>query len=159
MKKSNQWVLHDLKIQVFIAGCKALGLICKLITTPLWNLIERKDIHIMDMNKHYLELTTFLNDASQDLDGFISGRMLPFGENTYIKRGKVFEKLISQSEHDGNTCTILSIVLPAIAKLAQNNFRDHLPGGTFENLSEQQIEVTKSVASLAKVCLLILMDS
>ena len=100
----------------------------------------------MDMNKHYLELTTFLNDASQDLDGFISGRMLPFGENTYIKRGKVFEKLISQSEHDGNTCTILSIVLPAIAKLAQNNFRDHLPGGTFENLSEQQIEVTKSVA-------------
>lgn len=89
----NQWVLHGLKIQFLIAGCKALGRICKLITTLLWNLIERKDIHIMDMNKHYLELTTFLNDASQDLDDFMFGRMLPFGENTYIKG----TKYISQS--------------------------------------------------------------
>ena len=32
------WVLYDLKVPFFVAGCKALGLISKLITTPLWNL-------------------------------------------------------------------------------------------------------------------------
>ena len=39
---SNKWVLHDLQVPFFLAGCKALGLICKLVTTPLWHLIEKK---------------------------------------------------------------------------------------------------------------------
>ena len=50
------WVLHDLKEPFFVAGCKALGLICKVITTPLWNLIEDKSINIIDMNQRYLQL-------------------------------------------------------------------------------------------------------
>lgn len=119
---SNQWVLHDLKISFFVAGCKALGLICKLVTSPLWNLIEKKDIHIMDMNKFYLQLTTFLNDASNNLDDFMSGNILPFGVDTYVKRDNVYQKLITPIEYDGETCTILSIILPVIAKLTKNHF-------------------------------------
>jgi hypothetical protein len=49
---SNKWVLHDLEIPFFKAGSKSLGLICKLVT--LWHLIERKDLHIVDMNHYYL---------------------------------------------------------------------------------------------------------
>ncbi|XP_033731138.1 uncharacterized protein LOC117320739 [Pecten maximus] len=143
---SNQWVLHDLNTSFFIAGCKALGLICKLVTSPLWNLIEKKEIHIMDMNRHYLQLTTFLSDASNNLDDFMCGQILPFGEDTYVKRDKLYEKLITPSQYDGETCTILGIILPAIAKLAKNHFRDHLPCGKFANPSEELKETTKSVA-------------
>lgn len=39
---SNQWVLHDLHISFFVAGCKTLGLIGKLVASPLWNLTEKK---------------------------------------------------------------------------------------------------------------------
>jgi hypothetical protein len=42
-----QSVLKDLKTPFFIAGCKALGLISKLITTPLWNVIENKNVSIV----------------------------------------------------------------------------------------------------------------
>lgn len=39
-----QSVLHDLETPFFISGCKALGLISKYITTPLWRVIENKDV-------------------------------------------------------------------------------------------------------------------
>ena len=143
---SNQWVFHDLKIPFFIAGCKALGLVCKLITSPLWNLIERKDIHIMDMNQYYLQLTNFLADAANNIDDFMTGKLLPFGQDSYIKEDKIYEELTSQSEHDADTCTILSVVITAIAKLTKAHFKDHLPGGLHENPTNEMREETMSVA-------------
>ena len=37
-------------IKKFLAGCKALGLINKLVTGPLWRVIDTKDVSILDMN-------------------------------------------------------------------------------------------------------------
>ena len=70
---SNPWVRHDLQIPFYIAGTKALGLISKLITTPLWDLIEDKSVHILDMNTKYLELQTYLIDAAKNIDQFMAG--------------------------------------------------------------------------------------
>ncbi|KAK3096973.1 hypothetical protein FSP39_005288 [Pinctada imbricata] len=143
---SNPWVLFDLKVDFFVAGCKALGLVCKLITTPLWNLIEKKNIHIFDMNDCYLKLTTFLEDAANNVDNFMSGNLLPFGDDTNIKRDKIYEELVCASEHDADTSTILHVVLPAIAKLTKAHFKDHLPGGIYENPDTQKRKETMSVA-------------
>lgn len=142
---SNNWVLYDLKISFFIAGCKALGLVCKLITTPLWHLIERKDLHIMDMNNFYLQLTNYLKDSVNNIDDFMAGRLLPFGGDTYLKQDKIFESLVTSSEHDYDVCIILSVILPAMAKLTQNHFRDHLPGGLYKNPSDELRDITRSV--------------
>ena len=46
-------VLVDVQVPEFIAGCKALGLVNKLITGPLWRVIESKDLSILDMNCRY----------------------------------------------------------------------------------------------------------
>lgn len=56
-----QSILHDLKIQEYLAGVKALGLISKLLTCPLWHLLEDKSVNILDMNEKYQQLVTFLN--------------------------------------------------------------------------------------------------
>lgn len=40
----------------------------EIITAPLWRLIEQ-DSHILDMNMHYLELYTFLNEQSKFMKG------------------------------------------------------------------------------------------
>jgi hypothetical protein len=42
-----QSILHDLKIQEYLAGVKALGLISKLLTCPLWHLLEDKFVNIL----------------------------------------------------------------------------------------------------------------
>ena len=40
-------ILDDASNELYIAGCKALGLIDKLITGPLWRVME-SDLHILD---------------------------------------------------------------------------------------------------------------
>lgn len=54
-------ILCDVQVPLFNASCRVLGLNLKLITAPLWRLIEQ-DSHILDMNMHYLELYTFLSE-------------------------------------------------------------------------------------------------
>lgn len=52
--------LFDLQQPVFLAGVKALGLVSKLVTQPLWFLVESRDINILHMNVHYRKLVMFL---------------------------------------------------------------------------------------------------
>ena len=88
------WVIHDLKVPFFMAECKALGVICKLITTPLWNLIEDPSINIIDMNHRYLQLVSFLKDISEDNVGdFLEGKLDPFPDRP-IKKDVRFDALI-----------------------------------------------------------------
>ena len=148
--QSNQWVLYDLKQPFFIAGCKALGLVCKLVTTPLWRLLERKH-HIFDMNLKYLELTTFLKDACVNIEEFMCGKMKPF-RDIPVKDDYWFHKLIKPSVYDDDCTALLSVMLPALAKLAQERFRDQLPGGTYANPSEELREETESVPVHNKMC-------
>lgn len=43
-------VSMDLAVPEHLAGCKALGIINKVITGPLWRVLEEKGITILDMN-------------------------------------------------------------------------------------------------------------
>ena len=43
-------VKKDLQTPYFIAGCKALGLISKFITTPLWKTLENEELNISEMS-------------------------------------------------------------------------------------------------------------
>ena len=42
-------VHHDLEVTSFLTACRALGMIDKFITGPLWRAIS-KDGHILDIN-------------------------------------------------------------------------------------------------------------
>ena len=58
-------VENDLHNEHYIAGCKSLGLIDKLITGPLWRLLE-SSVHILDMSHHYQNLLGFFQECSID---------------------------------------------------------------------------------------------
>ena len=44
-------VSADLSVHKYVAGCKALGIVNKVITGPLWQVLECKEITIVDMNQ------------------------------------------------------------------------------------------------------------
>lgn len=146
------WVLHDLKVPFFMSGCKALGLICKLITTPLWHLLEDKSINIVDMNERYLQLVTFLRDIKDDrMEDFICGRIRPFPD-VLVKEDVMFQALIADSKYDADCIVILSSVLPALAKLTQRLYHDHLPGGRYANPSQDLRRAARGTAKHNKLC-------
>ena len=40
-------VLADVKVPEYLAGCKALGLVNKIVTGPLWRVMESQDATII----------------------------------------------------------------------------------------------------------------
>ena len=120
-----------------MAGCKALGLISKFITTPLWNTIENKDISISIMNARYVQQLTYLENSTQNIENFLQGNLILF-ENVPIKKDKVYYSLTEQSDFDHHVIVILCIILPALAKLVRHQYDAHLPGGTLETVNEVQ---------------------
>lgn len=122
-------VKADLSVDMYMVGCRVLGLVSKLITSPLWNLIENKDINILDMNDKYLQLVTWLDDVAQDPSSFLQGHsaLVPDAE---LNKDAVFNTLIAENAENDHMCEIIiQILLPALVKCCRHILRDHLPGG------------------------------
>lgn len=66
-------VLFDLNTREYLAGVKALGLIDKLVTCPLWSVLEDKNISASDMNAKYHELEAYLEDSANNISDFMTG--------------------------------------------------------------------------------------
>ena len=79
-------VAADLAEPVYLAGCKALGLINKLLTGPLWHVLESK-MSILDVH-------TSMRDQfkvwSEDASSFLEGRTALFDDTT-IKHGEILD--------------------------------------------------------------------
>ena len=138
-------VYHDLQEPFLLAGCKALGLLSYTVMAPLWRFVEAKETHITDMNHRYIQLVTFFNDAALNTEDFISGTLLPFGEDTYISKDAVYNCLAEPWSNDTHVITILKILLPSFAKLSSKIYSDHLPDGKFYALSDEARTKTKCV--------------
>ena len=87
-------VLDDVSKDLHVAGCKALGLIDKHITGPLWRILE-SDIHILDLPKHYERLLTFVSTC-KDPSGFLTGEDVPFPE-VAITKDRIWVALVTES--------------------------------------------------------------
>lgn len=93
-------VLFDLKVPLFVAGTKALGLVSRLITVPLWCLIEDKQIHILEMNLVYSKLVDYLEYSTENLSDFMKGKAHSFIESAPVKKDAIYKKLIEDWKHD-----------------------------------------------------------
>lgn len=124
-KRLLQAVLHDLKILELVAGCQALGLISKFVNTLLWTLIEDKSVHILDMSAKYQQLETSLNHASLHVADFMEGNILSF-DHIPVNEDGFLDALLAPFEYDHLVQTHFEILLPALAKLSEKLYKDHL---------------------------------
>lgn len=137
-------VLADIKVPEFVAGCKALGLINKIVTGPLWRVIESKDISILDMNSRYHHLLECLVDWSSDASAVVSGEAILFSDFR-PELDLVFDSLSKPYEFDSTVQEILQVIFSSLSVLVGRLLEDHLPGGVLDSPSEQLISETHSV--------------
>ena len=124
-------VLADTNENLYIAGCKALGLIDHFITSPLWRLLE-SDVHILDMCTRYTELHTFLCRATLDASSFMSRDDVPF-PNVHIKEGDILEALlVPNPDLDDLAQEILQAIFRTLSLLIERVVGDYLPGGEWD---------------------------
>ena len=97
-------------------------------------MIEDKAINIIDMNLKYSQLVSFLLEASQNKADFMQSYLLPFGHTTNVKRDVVLDELLKPHAVDDTVEIILKVTLPAITKVCQHLFTDHLQGGKYADI-------------------------
>ena len=140
-------VLADVQVPEFIAGCKALGLINKIITGPLWRVIESKDLSILDMNCRYQLLVDCLEKWSHDASPVVSCEAVLF-DDFPPSDDQITCALATPSEFDSTVQEILQVLFCAFSTLLRRLLKDHLPGGDLDMPSDQLLVETRSVPNL-----------
>lgn len=121
-----QAVQEDINNPINIAGSKALGLIDKHITGPLWRVLE-SGVHVLDIPQHYAKLKEFVDKQTESNIGlFMTGEDIPFNRDL-VKKDYLWEALVSSSSHDSVTGHMLLSILKAFGLLLDRVLTDLLP--------------------------------
>ena len=106
----------------------------KIITGPLWRVIESKDLSILDINCRYQLLVDCLEKWSHDASPVVSWKPFSF---------MIFPLLMikcamaTPSEFDSTVQEILQVLFCAFLTLLCRLLKDHLPGGDLDMPSDQ----------------------
>ena len=130
---------------VALAGCKVLGLLSKLVTSPLWRVIESTN-HVLDMNTHYDNLLTYFNRASDDASEFVAGSWSPFSESL-VKSDHILDCLKEANECIDDIAVQMSQTLfVAFSQLLKRAMPEQLEGGLYSEANDE--ELRKSTVSV-----------
>ena len=125
-----QSVNQDIEVPEYVAGCKALGLVNKIVTGPLWRVLE-SDVSILDMNDRFQTLVTHLDLWALDAADVLSGEAILFPDFP-PSEDVVWQHLIVPSELDSLVLVILQTLFHAFSALVARLVDDHLPGGKYD---------------------------
>ncbi|XP_063415652.1 uncharacterized protein LOC134697357 [Mytilus trossulus] len=124
-------VYQDICNPLLVAGSRALGIISKIITGPLWRNIECKT-HILDINDTLTGLRSFLAEAKDDCSEVVTGKHVPFPEESCkIENDIVMAELFKPDETDVMTIQVLQALFSCMLNLLDRQAADHLPGGKY----------------------------
>jgi E1A/CREB-binding protein len=140
-----QAVLADLKNPANIAGCRALGIIDKLVTGPLWRKLQESSASVLHMSSVYSRAKNKFDVWSANSSCLLEGRDCL--EDGCIHEDNVWKALIEPSEStDVMTQELLQLLFGAFSKTTQRLLLDHLPGGMYNSITDSSlIEETVSV--------------
>ena len=122
----------DVQQNTFMAGCKVLGILNKMITAPLWRITEQKG-HILQMCDIYLKMDTYFDECLKSdnrIEELIRGESSCF-DQTLITNDEVFDSLVQPWENDNIVKSMMVHTLGALKQLIGRVNKDYLPDGKF----------------------------
>ncbi|CAC5409987.1 unnamed protein product [Mytilus coruscus] len=126
------------------SGCRALGIIDKLCTGPLWRQIEEAK-HILDLNDVWLNFYNFLDEFSKDSSDLLRGKVI---YSDYTIKDEVYDSLFLDCDNEIDILTIeaLQILCTNFLIIIKRQLDDNLPGGKFSVDSAQNFEQLKNIS-------------
>lgn len=101
-------VLADLRDPVCIADCRALGLIDKVVTGPLWRKLSESSISVLEMGSVYTEMKAMFDSWSGDSHALIEGSAT-LKEAGDVHTDEVWNALIESNATDVMTQELLHL--------------------------------------------------
>ena len=139
-----QAVLADLKNPVYMAGCRALGLIDKVVTGPLWRKLKDPSTSVLKMSHVYSEMKNKFDSWNNDANEFINGEAkLDLADNVDVN--EVWTALTKTSKGDSITKELLQLLFGSFSITTQRMLIDHLPEGKYHSDDAKLKEEISSV--------------
>jgi len=139
-------VRDDLRRPEYLAACRALGIIDKLITGPLWRRLASPTTTIASVSAVYSSLLESLNEWKDDASPLLEGYGKPF-QDAHISLDEVHQELFEQDDCDADTLVVLQLLSSAFAVFTERLLKDHLPGGEYHTMTEKMQSQTASVST------------
>ena len=136
-------VAADIDNKIYLAGFRALGIFNKLISGPLFRLVEEEG-HIFALNNVWLQLKLILYQCSQNASVLMEGDcLLPGGRLT---TDVIYDDLFRDTgdvEFDVLTQECLEMMCCGCSVLVSRQLGDQLPGGKFQIPSPDGMDETQ----------------
>ena len=134
----------DLSCEVYLAGARALGIVDKIITAPLWRLLE-SSISISEMGAHYQKLQVSLQKWQQDASSLLEREDVFDEQLAPVNTDQRYRALFEEHTESFNIITklILEILSSHFLILLERQVADQLPGGAF-SVKEASTNVPKT---------------
>ena len=139
-----QAVHADLQVDEFLAACRALGIFRKLVTGPLWRVLESRDVSIIDMSVKYQSLVAYFQQWSSDASSLLDGSARPF-LGAVVKIDSVSDSLFTPHSIDATTLELLQLLCTVFHSFTSRLLADHLEGGWFASPAPEVSQLSQSV--------------
>ncbi|KAK3090313.1 hypothetical protein FSP39_010856, partial [Pinctada imbricata] len=137
----------DIGEKVYISSLRALGIIDKVITGPLWRVIESTP-NILSINPHFEVLQTKLKEFHQDASPLLQGEVI--FQDVHIHKDEIYDSLFASSDDPCLELYIqeaLELAIEGMLLILERQAKDQLPGGKYhepEELTLNKANVTNT---------------
>ena len=140
-------VFEDISNELFLAEVRALGIVDKFVTGPLWRLIEAAN-NILSLYPHLFDLTKQLSQFCNDSSPIFQRSKTVFDDNVVEHhRNILYKKLFEPTTDSFDILTqqCLKVLFHAILVILERQCVDQLPGGKYWNPND-------NIKSIAQKC-------
>ena len=122
-------VLGDLKEPTYLSGCRALGLIDKLVSGPLWRKLQESDTSVLKMGNLYCDMKAKFDSWSCDAHAFLTGSDFLGDGFVFHLDDEVWKALVESNTLDATTQELLQLLFGSFSVTTQRLLIDHLHEG------------------------------
>ena len=118
-------------------GCRALGLIEKQITGPLWRIMEKEKC-VLNMSKHCQDLLFYFEKWAEDCSSFLMNNET-FCDRSFISEDICFDSLNVQASDEEQKMVkqCLEIIFGGFVVVSRRMLHSHLKEGVFSTITEE----------------------
>eukprot|EP00058_Branchiostoma_floridae_P005354 XP_002590842.1 hypothetical protein BRAFLDRAFT_125716 [Branchiostoma floridae] len=155
LSMSHSCLQQHLSNKVAIAGCRALGILEKRVTTPMWREILAAT-SILDLNRQSLTMRAeFLRLSEDASELLVPDNKTIFPGREVVDEDDVCHALLKDSEDaelDALTISALELIFSSWVILIEKQLTDYLPGGMYDNPDENLKQKSKHVPTTNVTC-------
>ena len=141
-----QAVAADLKVDAYLVGCRALGLIEKLVTAPLWRYLVQSSSSFTDVVVVYRQLARSLACYAEDAAPLVDGSARAFTGASVDTTSTVLDSLLTPTSSDSSLKELLQLLCTCFHTYMQRAWSCYLASDTSVSTPDDH-----ETASLPKV--------